>query len=134
MAEPAVRSRSRVAGPLYGAASLLANLLGYAFLVVLSRGLDPGQFGELGSLLGFGIVASVLSVALQLVVARQTAAASRGHGVPVVSRRFVVALSAAVSLIALAVTPPVVHYLRLGSAWLVWWACYRRWVPRLPCR
>jgi O-antigen/teichoic acid export membrane protein len=110
-----------VAGLLYGAASLLANALGYAFLVVLSRGLDPGAFGELGSLLGFGIVASVLSVALQLVVARQTAAARTGRNVQVASRRYVLALSAAVSLVALAVAPMVVHYLRLDSVWPAFW-------------
>jgi O-antigen/teichoic acid export membrane protein len=119
--ERAGPSRTRVAGLLYGAASLLANALGYAFLVVLSRGLDPGAFGELGSLLGFGIVASVLSVALQLVVARQTAAARAGRVGEVASRRFVLALSGGVCLASLAVSPVVVHYLRLESPWPAVW-------------
>jgi O-antigen/teichoic acid export membrane protein len=112
---------TRVVAILYGAASLLSNALGYAFLVVLSRGLDPDEFGELGSLLGLGMLASVLSVAIQLVVARRTAAARAGRHTGVMSRRFVLVLSTGVALSTLAATPLAVHYLRLGSAWPAIW-------------
>ena len=60
-------------GLVYGGSSLLANMLGYAFLAVLSRTLSPSEYGAAGALLGAGIISSILSVALQLVVARQVA-------------------------------------------------------------
>lgn len=50
-----------------------ANLLGYAFSVVLSRSLGPEQYGALAALLALGLVGSVPAVAMQLLVAREVA-------------------------------------------------------------
>jgi O-antigen/teichoic acid export membrane protein len=64
-----------------GAATILANLLGYAFAVVLSRALGPDGYGALASLLALGVIGSIPAVALQLLVAREVASTGTGAAV-----------------------------------------------------
>ena len=65
------------AGLWVGAASACANLLGFAFLAVLSRAYSPASYGEISALLGVGAIGSVASVAVQLLIARQIASGVR---------------------------------------------------------
>jgi O-antigen/teichoic acid export membrane protein len=62
------------AGSPLAIATGLANVLGYAVNLVLSRALSPGEFGTVGALFAIVLVAAVPSVAVQTVVARRTAA------------------------------------------------------------
>ena len=109
----------RGVGTIYGASAFAGNLLGYLFLVVLSRNLDPAQYGAIGGLLGFGLVSAILSVSLQLVVARATAGAGFGREVPTARSSISLALTA--MLVAWAVTPLALRYLHLQSPWPVLW-------------
>jgi O-antigen/teichoic acid export membrane protein len=111
----------RRAGLLYGSSSMVANLLGYAFLVILSRGLSQSDFGAFGALLGVAIIGTILYGAVQLVIARQTAS---GHGDSrgsVVSARAVGLLSLAAAGVVWVATPVLVHYLHLNGPWPVLW-------------
>lgn len=56
-------------------ATLVANALGYAFTVVVSRALGPDGFGALGALLGLLLIGAVPALALQAVAARRVAIA-----------------------------------------------------------
>jgi O-antigen/teichoic acid export membrane protein len=102
---------------VYGGSSLLANVLGYVFLAVLSRSLTPSDYGAAGALLGAGIISSILSVALQLVIARQVATT----GAASVSGRTTLLLSVGTSSLALLLVPAAVHYLHLSSPWPAVW-------------
>lgn len=104
-------------GLVYGGSSLLANMLGYAFLAVLSRTLSPSEYGAAGALLGAGIISSILSVALQLVVARQVATIGSAG----VSGRGALLLAGGTTAAALSLTPLAVHYLHLPDAWPAVW-------------
>jgi O-antigen/teichoic acid export membrane protein len=72
---PSRAARLAGVGLFLAVATTGANLLGYAFSVVLSRALGPEQYGALAALLALGLVGSVPAVAMQLLVARE---ASRG--------------------------------------------------------
>ena len=63
----------RRGGAALAVATVVSNLLGYAFAVVLSRSLGPGGYGALAALLALGLIGSVPAIALQLLVARETA-------------------------------------------------------------
>jgi len=65
----------RRSGAALAVATVVSNLLGYAFAIVLSRSLGPGGYGALASLLALGLIGSVPAIALQLLVARETAEA-----------------------------------------------------------
>ena len=56
----------RRAGLALAVASVPSNLLGYAFAVVLSRALGPGDYGALSALLALGLIGSVPAISLQL--------------------------------------------------------------------
>jgi O-antigen/teichoic acid export membrane protein len=57
----------------------VAQLLGYAYNLVVSRSLGPVGYGEVAALLGVVVVGSVPATALQVVVARRTATAVGDH-------------------------------------------------------
>ncbi|MEO7981555.1 MAG: hypothetical protein ABI807_11800 [Sporichthyaceae bacterium] len=119
MSNPRAPWSPRATSTLYGAASLLANFLGYLFLVALSRVLGPAEYGAAGALLGVGVIGSILSVSLQLVVARAVSADSSGGSTT--SARFAISLAAATTIVAWACTPAVMHYLHLSSPWPSIW-------------
>ena len=66
------------AGAALAASSILANLLGWAFAVVLSRALGPGSYGALAALLAMGLIGSIPAISLQLLVARDLAGRETG--------------------------------------------------------
>jgi O-antigen/teichoic acid export membrane protein len=106
------------AGLSLAVATVLSNLLGYAFAVVLSRALGPGDYGALAALLALGLIGSVPAIALQLLVAREVASSSSEAAAWV---RTSLALGAGL-LLALCVLSPVASaYLDLGSALPVIW-------------
>ena len=61
---------------LLGVATTSANVLGYAFAIVLSRSLGPADYGALAALLAAGLIGSIPGVALQLAVGRSGASAA----------------------------------------------------------
>ncbi len=63
----------RRSGALLAAATLAANLLGYGLVVVLTRVLPVGPLGAVGSLVNLSVIGAVPALAVQLVVARETA-------------------------------------------------------------
>ncbi len=68
-ARPALTRAALVVAP----ATMAANVLGYAFTVVVSRALGPDGFGALGALLGLLLIGAVPALALQAVAARRVA-------------------------------------------------------------
>jgi O-antigen/teichoic acid export membrane protein len=105
-------------GLALAAATVLSNLLGYAFAVVLSRALGPGDYGALAAMLALGLIGSVPAIALQLLVAREVASGSSGAAEWV---RTSLLLGTGL-LVVLSVLGPVARaYLDLGSAFPVMW-------------
>jgi len=118
LAVDSARSLGR-AGVLVGVASAAANVLGFVFLALLSRAYSPAQFGEVSALLGVGAIGAVPAVAVQLLIARQLAAAP--SGADVVSGRAVLALGSVLFAAVLLATPvlrPVLHIHATAS--LLW--------------
>ncbi len=69
-------SRPRVtSGVLLAATTVLANAVGYALVLVLSRTLGPADYGAVGALLNLAVIGTVPALAVQLVAARETARA-----------------------------------------------------------
>jgi O-antigen/teichoic acid export membrane protein len=62
-----------------GAGTAAANALAYVTAAVLARATGPAVYGELAALVALGIIGNVPATALQLVVARRTAAAGTGR-------------------------------------------------------
>ncbi|MFL6111750.1 MAG: hypothetical protein ACJ786_10410, partial [Catenulispora sp.] len=72
---PAV-GRSASAGLLVAVGTGVGNVLAYGFNLVLSRGLGPGGYAELGTLLSVFLIGSVPGMAVQAVNARRLAVAA----------------------------------------------------------
>lgn len=106
------------AGLSLAAATVLSNLLGYAFAVVLSRALGPGDYGALAALLALGVIGSVPAIALQLLVAREVASSSSEATAWL---RTSLALGAALFLALSVLSPMASAYLDLGSALPMIW-------------
>jgi O-antigen/teichoic acid export membrane protein len=104
-------------------ATVVANLLGYGFNLIMSRTLGPSGFGELGALLGVALVASVPGTAMQAFIARRIA--QRDYP-PDGDGRLLwqsIQLAVAVGVIALVSAPALRAFLHIGSwAALVWLA------------
>jgi O-antigen/teichoic acid export membrane protein len=105
-------------GAAFGAATILANLLGYAFAVVLSRALGPDGYGALASLLALGVIGSIPAVALQLLVAREVASTGTGAG-EWIKTSLVIGVALMASFWVLA--PVARNYLGLASSFPVMW-------------
>ncbi len=118
------RDRLARAGLVVAPATLLANVLGYAFSVVGARGLGPADFGVLGALLGLVLVGSVPGLALQAVVARRVAVAGRGGHQDTVAGLLpvVVVVAVATGAVTAALAPLLGAYLRTGPAGVLWLA------------
>lgn len=102
-------------GVALAVATAISGLLGYVYILVLTRALGPERFGILGALTGLSVILSVASTAIQLEATRSVA------GDPVAARDWLYArgriVSAATGVLALAISPAVVAGLRLDSWW-----------------
>lgn len=111
----------RSATALTAAASTTANLLSYAFNLVMTRALGVQGFGELAALLAIVIVAIVPGTALQATIARRITNAAT----PPALVRTTATVAAAVALGLVAVSPLLVASLHIhGYAPLIWTAAY----------
>lgn len=101
--------------------SLLTNLLGYGFTVVMSRALPVSRFGELAALVGVLVTSSVVGTAWQAVVARRVASGERPDPARLLTDTVLV--SAGVGVLLLAIAPALRALLAIdGWAALVWLA------------
>jgi O-antigen/teichoic acid export membrane protein len=64
---------------LVGAATLVGNGAAFIFNSVAARALTPAEFGAFGAMLGFLIIVSTLSLAIQALTARRVAVAAPGE-------------------------------------------------------
>lgn len=112
------------AGLVVAPATLLANVLGYAFSVIGARGLGPAEFGALGALLGLVLVGSVPGLALQAVVARRVAVAPTGDRGQVVDglARTAIGVALTTGVVTALLAPLLGSYLRTGPAGVLWLA------------
>jgi O-antigen/teichoic acid export membrane protein len=107
--------RSAVA--LVPGALVVANLFSYLLLVVAARLLDREDYGELLSLLGVLLVATVPSLAMQTISARRTAVAATTSGSDAGLVNGTIAVSGVSTAVLLLVTPALSAFLHLGSPW-----------------
>lgn len=116
MARTSVRPRR--AALSFGAASAVANALGYLLTVVLARGLDPDSFGAMGALLSLGILGTIPATAVQLSIARQASdALTRGTRLATRSALwFGTRVGGGLALVFVAGAVPAASYLHLRSA------------------
>lgn len=119
-ATPTTASAARVRRSALGlaVATVVSNLLGYGFAVVLSRSLGPGGYGALAALLALGLIGSVPAIALQLLVARETADGPDSAGAWV---RTSAVLGVALMLLMWLAAPLASGFLDLGGPLPVLW-------------
>ena len=104
-------------GAVLAVATVVAGVLGYVYILVLTRALGPVGDGVLGSLLGLSVVLSIASTALQLEATRAVAidpSAPRGW-----LHRRGIAISFATGALTLLATPLIDAVLRLPTPTLV---------------
>ncbi|GAA1970132.1 hypothetical protein [Catenulispora subtropica] len=75
-ARPAGMRKTASAGLLVAVGTGVGNVLAYGFNLVLSRGLGPGGYAELGTLLSVFLIGTVPGMAVQAVNARRLAVAA----------------------------------------------------------
>lgn len=95
----------------------VSNVVGYLFVLLVSRALGAERFGGLSALSAWGIVLSVPAGALQVIVARHVAAGREVASM----RRMCWRLGAALATVTIAATPLLVHRFGLQSWWSVLW-------------
>lgn len=100
----------------------VAQLLGYAYNLVVSRALGPVGYGEVAALLSVVMVGAVPATAFQVVIARRTAMADSGHSAPTPAAEAIRAylpwslrLAAATGVGLALLTVPLTAVLRLTS-------------------
>ncbi len=104
-------------------ATIVANVLGYGFNLVMSRALGPSRFGELSALIAIVLVASVPGTALQALVARQIATHDGDGGDDGQILHQSLLLGGLVGVLTLAAAPVLRLFLHVDSwASLVWLA------------
>ena len=110
------------AGLLLGVSTTTANVLGYAFAIVLSRSLGPADYGALAALLAAGLIGSIPGIALQLVVARSRSR-DPAHAEAEAGRWIRLSLVAGVALMLLTwlLAPLAQSYLELAGIAPVLW-------------
>lgn len=109
--EPALRR----SGASLAAATFASGILGYVYIVVLTRSLGPQLYGELGALLGLTVIFAVTSTALQLEATRAVALDPAGPTGWILRRGALVSVGTMV--LGLLIAPLVVRTLHLSSAW-----------------
>ncbi len=115
MPTEAAAGRSLARGSVLVAVGMgCAQLLAYAFNLVLSRSFSPAEFGSAAALLGLVLVGSVPATAVQAVVARR-AATQPGSHTDRVALGYGVWVGCAVALVVAAASPLISAFLRLGS-------------------
>ncbi len=121
--ERAARAHVGRAAALLGFSTTMANVLGYGFAVVLSRSLGPSDFGALAALLAAALIGSIPGVALQLAVARSSAAGSAATEAAEVARWLRIAVVTGVLLMlgTWALAPLADSFLALPSPAPVLW-------------
>ena len=105
-------------GAVVAVGMAVAQLLGYAYNLLVSRSLGPVGYGEVAALLGVVMVGSVPAMALQVVVARRTATAPGRHSSGDAVRAFLpwsLGLAAATGLGLALLTVPLTALLKLTS-------------------
>ena len=118
---PAPRPGLTRAALVVAPATMAANVLGYAFTVVVSRALGPDGFGALGALLGLLLIGAVPALALQAVAARRVAVGGATADVVRPLVRASLLLGLGTSAVLLVAAPALEAYLRLdGLAAAVW--------------
>jgi len=107
--------RSLARGSLTVAVGMgLAQMLSYAFNLLLSRSFTPAGYGSIAALLGLVLVGSVPSMALQSVAARQ-AALEPGRATDEVALGYGIWVGGGVALLVAAAAPVIASFLRLPS-------------------
>lgn len=94
----------------------LANVLGYALSVLLSRWLGPSHYGAFGSLLGLSLIGVVPALALQPVVARHTALGTSSGRIDRAVLRAALWVGAGLTALAFAAAPALTAFIHLDSA------------------
>lgn len=89
----------------------LANILGYLFVLVLSRGLGPADFGGFSSLNTLGIVLAIPAGALQIMVASRVAR----HGPQAFDIRLPLTVGTSVAVVACLFSPLLRYVTRVDS-------------------
>lgn len=103
----------RTSALLLPAAMILANFVSYLLLLVAARRLGRADYGELLSLLGVLLVATVPALAMQTIAARRTAVAGTDSGLAWGT----VAIGAASATALLLASAPLYVFLHLHSPW-----------------
>ncbi|MHA3702849.1 hypothetical protein ACXR2U_11775 [Jatrophihabitans sp. YIM 134969] len=103
------------------ALSLLTNVLGYGFTVVMSRALPVSRFGELAALVGVVVTTSVAGTAWQALVARRVAGGERPEPARVLTDTVIVSVGVGV---VVTVAVPLLRPLLAVDGWsaLLWLA------------
>lgn len=99
--------------------SLVANLLGYGFTLVMSHALPVARFGELSALVGVLVVACVAGTALQADLARRVASGADLSPARLLGDSVVVAVG--VAIVVLLLSPVLWALLDIASWWSLWW-------------
>lgn len=102
--------RSVAGGALLGLAMGAANVLGYAFLLVLSRSLGPADFGAFSALNNYGMMLTIPAGAFQLALARRVASGERAGGTA-----SALVVGATLASLTILCAPVLAHALRTGS-------------------
>ena len=100
-------------GVALAAATFAAGILGYAYILILTRALGPTQYGVLGALLGLSVIFTVAYTALQLEATRVVAVSPQAPRAWLHRRAALVSL--ATGGVILLAAPLIVSVLRLPS-------------------
>lgn len=108
------RSRLTTGSLVLGVAMGVCNVIGYLFVIVVSRALSPAEFGAFSALNTFGLLLAIPAGAFQVVVARRQASDPDDTGV-----RAALATGGVLFGLALVASPALADVFHLGSAWAV---------------
>ncbi|MEI2775864.1 MAG: hypothetical protein V9G19_07795 [Tetrasphaera sp.] len=111
--EPASAGPGARSGAVLAAATLIAGVLGYAFILILSRALGPERYGAVAALLGVALISTVTMTAVQLENTRLVASGRVTSGV--VLMRHSLAVSIATALVVGLLCPLLVRLLHVDG-------------------
>lgn len=100
-----------------GVGMAVSNVLGYVFTLIISRSLTPDDFGALSAIVGIGMLGSIPSGALQVVVARRISSGGDATGTTWLTSSLSVGLFAGAAAVAM----PADRLFHLDSPWPVLW-------------